>query len=170
MYYLIGKKQNFAVEFNVQSERYNRHLFGGIRLWLNGQYLGAYEDINILSVTWYQLEQLLTRNNYNDDFSKMNDSEVFAFIKSEDNLETGRYFLCLGEGFDDFSAVVYRFNDMIKFIWKLYDDRPFSSFQYENYPHLIQAAEIKINEFHEIVTEFKTRLDELSQIIPIIKL
>ena len=98
----------------------------------------------------------------------MSDIEVFDFIKSEDNLEGGRYFLSLGEGFDDFSIVVYRFNDMLKFIWKLHDDRPFSSFQYEGYPHLIQSAEIEINEFHEVVTEFKTKFDELSKMIPII--
>ena len=168
MRYLIGKKENFAIEFNIQSERYNRHLFGGIRLWLNGKYLGAYQDINILSVTWYQLELLTKDTNIeNNDFAKKSDKEVFDFIKSGDNLEGGRYFLCLGEGFDDFSVVVYRFNDMIKFIWKLYDDRPFSSFQYEDYPHSIQSAEIEINEFHKIVTEFKTKLDELSLIIPI---
>ncbi len=169
MYYLIGTKENFAVEFNVQSERYNRHLFGGIRLWLDGKYLGAYEDVNILSVTWYQLE-LLARDTriYNDDFVKINDSEVFDFIKSEDNLEGGRYFLSLGEGFDDFSVVVYRFDDAIKFIWKLHDDRPFSSFQYDDYIHSIQSAEIEINEFHEVVTEFKKKLDELSKMIPII--
>lgn len=164
--YFFGNKDSFAVEFAVQRERYSRHLMGNLRLWLGGNYIGAYEDINILSTTLHDLHVLTTKNICSDSFDGINEEQVYQFIKSDDNLEGGRYFFHPGEAFDDFSAVVYRHNGMFKFIWKL-EEKPF--FEYENYPKGFQWAEVPEDEFRDVVVDFSKQLEELAKVIPIIE-
>lgn len=163
--YFIGNKENFAIEFSIQMERYSRHLFGGIRIWLEGKYFGAYEDINILSVTLHQLEILLTtRKIHSDNFSCMSEKDICDFIKYENNLDGGRHFISLGEAFDDFPTVVYSTKGRLNFIWKL---RKNPVFQYVDYPKGILSAGVRENEFGKIIAKFKIQLDEFSEIIPI---
>ena len=74
------------------------------------------------------------------------------------NIGGGRYFFSPGEGFDDFSIVVYRHAGMISFIWEL-DER--TNFSYPNYPKEIQYADIEEGYFMEVTSQFRMQIDKL---------
>lgn len=156
--FLLGNKDIFAIEYEFQDGSTGS---GKIRLWLNSCYIGAYEDINILSVTLAQLENLaLSESIENEGFVESSIEETYFYIKEGNDEGAGKYFLSLGEAFDDFSIVVYSFKGSFNFIWKLWDD-PF--FEYEGYPKGLLSASIPIDFFKQIVALFKSSIeDELS--------
>jgi hypothetical protein len=43
---LIGQKTSFGFEYDIQSR--NSHVMGNMRLWIEGKYIGAYDDVNIM--------------------------------------------------------------------------------------------------------------------------
>lgn len=147
---LVGDKNGFGIEYKIQSR--NSHVMGNMRLWLEGKYIGAFEDVNILTTVLIKLEAFGPEFVDSDDFIGMSPMQVYEHVKAEGNCDSDRFYFTPGEAFDDFSIVVYSKDGYFNFIWKLHDD-PY--FQYPDYPKGIQSARISVEEFHKVVMEFK---------------
>ena len=150
---IVGDIDIFAIEFDVQSR--STKLMGMVRIWLSGKYLGAIEDINILTVTLHQLERVFYSKLYDKHLGELNPKDAYCLIK-EDRVEgAGKHFLSLGESFDDFSVVLYGCDENLIFVWKLNEDH---FFDYPGYPAGIQYALVPIDCFAKTVEKFKKRL------------
>lgn len=160
--YFVGNKNNFAIEFRIRTERYSNDLFGWLRFWLGGKYVGAYDNLCILSVTLHALEQFIKKDIETEDFNGLSKQDIYQFIKFEDIPGLGKYwFTPGGDSFDDFSIIVYSHHEMYNFIWKLYED-PF--FEYKDYPKGFQFAKVSIDDFKEVVKDFGKQLNQLGRL------
>lgn len=148
---LIGEKNSFGFEYNIQSR--NSHVMGNTRLWIDGKYIGAFDDVNILSAILYQFEGLELKNTDGCKFTNKTVYEIYESINSETVPDSYRYHFSPGPAFDDFLIVTYVCNGKIFFIWKLVDN-PF--FEYPDYPEDIQSAWVSVDEFRKVVAEFKS--------------
>jgi hypothetical protein len=168
--YVIGNKETFAIEFKARPERPGHHLFGWLRLWLGGKYVGAYESMFILPFMLQASDRLLKSNVDADDFEGLRKDEIYRNIKFEyypDGISFGKYwFTPSADSFDDFSIVVYGHDDVYKFVWQLWDD---PHYEYKNYPKGFQSAEVPKAEIEQVTEEFRKRLDQLDKEIPIRK-
>jgi hypothetical protein len=166
MGYIIGNKSSFAIEFDVQHERYSNHLFGWIRIWLGGGYIGAYDNLCILSATSYELESFSRMNLDTDEFDGMSDEAIYRHIKLDDCPGFGKYWFSPGgDSFDDFSVVVYCNKNKYKFIWKLHEN---TFFEYAGYPKGFLCADVSVEEFKRVVSNFIEQLDQLKNVIPVL--
>lgn len=166
MGYTVGNKSSFAIEFDVQHERYSNHLFGWIRIWLGGVYIGAYDNLCILSAISRELESFTRMNLDTDEFDGMSVEAIYQYIKLADYPGLGKYWFSPGgDSFDDFSVVVYCHKDKYKFIWKLYE-KPF--FEYADYPAGFLYAEVSIEEVKQVVSKFMKELNTLENVIPVL--
>lgn len=147
---LIGDKGGFGIEYEIQSS--DSHVMGNMRLWLGGKYVGAFDDVNILSVALFQLEGVDSKRIDGCEFVDEAAGKVYEIIESGDIPDNRRYLLMPGEAFDDFSIYWYACNGNLYFVWKLIDN-PF--FEYPDYPRGIQSAQVSIDEFLRIVAEFR---------------
>ena len=147
---VVGDKNSFGIEYAVQSK--SKYTMGNMRLWLEGRYIGAFDDVNILTSTLMILEILSPEFVDSDEFVGMDSEQIYEHIKADGNYDGDRFYFTPGEAFDDFSIVVYSQGGYFNFIWKLHDD-PY--FQYPDYPKGIQSAQVSVDEFCKVVTEFK---------------
>jgi hypothetical protein len=154
---LIGDKNSFGIEYSIQSR--NSHVMGNMRLWFEGRYIGAFDDVNILSSILFELEGLDPQIVDGGAFIGRAADEIYKYVKSGDNPNCDKYYFTPGEAFDDFSIVVYAYEGNFYFIWKLHDD---SYFEYSHYPEGIQSAQISVSDFRDVVMQFKTVLEPLS--------
>lgn len=152
---LIGDKNCFGIEYAIQSR--NSHTMGNLRMWLGGMYIGAIDDVNILTSILFELEGLDPQTIDGSVFSGMASDVIYESVKSESDSNCDKYYFTPGEGFDDFSIVAYTSNGTFNFIWKLHDD-PY--FEYPDYPEGIQSAQVSVNEFQKIVMKFKEVLSK----------
>ena len=148
---LIGDKNSFGLEYEIQSVYYNEsggpYIMGHARLWFEGKYIGAFEDVDMLGVL---LCQLKWRDNLEEcQFSNMVADEIYELMVSEDVPDVCP--LAPGPPFDDFVTFWYICNGKFHFIWKLVDE-PF--FQYPDYPKDVQTAEVSVEEYRRVVAEF----------------
>lgn len=151
---LIGCVDSFAIEYAIESNSPKK--MGKIRIWLKGNYLGAYDDVNILSVTLHQLEKLSPECLEEIVAKGKSEEEIYSYIKSGTCADNGKFMLSLGESFDDFSIVVYLSGEKIKFLWELHED-PF--YTYPNYPRGLLSADIPVETLREVISEFRRELE-----------
>lgn len=147
---LIGKKSSFGFEYNIRSRHH--HIMGNMRLWIEGKYIGAFDDLNILSAIFLQFEGLELKNIDGYKFLGKKDEEIYYELVDDHSLDNWRYNFSPGESFDDFIILTYICDDRITFIWKLVDN-PY--FEYSDYPKDIQSAQVSVDEFQKVVMEFK---------------
>lgn len=150
---IIGKKGTFAIAYNIQSV--NSHIMGSLCLWVDNKYIGAFEDINPLSATLYQLKKMTPYMLDGEQFRGVKEYEVYQIIKSGKVSESDKYFQSFGEAFDDFSIIAYSLDGFMNFIWRLLE-APF--FTYKNYPEGLQFAKIPIDDLAEVVARFENEL------------
>lgn len=162
--YIIGNSDRFAIEFKVDPERPTNNLFGWLKLWFGGNYVGAYENICMPSITLHALEEFTKINLETSNFEKLSIDAIYCSIKSGELDEY--WFAPGGDSFDDFSIVVYSHNGFYKFIWKIIEN-PF--FEYNNYPDGFLSAEVNIEEFKRVIKDFKKLLDQLDKEISVCK-
>jgi hypothetical protein len=154
---LIGDKNSFGIEYAIQSR--NSHVMGNMRLWFEGGYIGAFDDVNILSSILFELEGLDPKIIDGGAFIGRTVDEIYEYVKSGDNPNCDKYYFTPGEAFDDFSIVAYACEGNFNFIWKVHDD---SYFEYSHYPEGIQSAQVSVSDFREVVMKFKKVLSEES--------
>ncbi len=152
---IIGDQQRFAIEYEIQPSV--SHVMGTVRLWLEGQYLGAIQDKNILSAISCQLGSLSPEFHENAAFLNKSASDVFDLVYSEEHLEAGVHCFTPGEAFDDFSIVAFFHDGAFYFIWKLDDDPHFA---YPGYPKGFQTARVSIDEYRRVVGLFKEAIEK----------
>lgn len=145
---LIGNKKSFAIEYSFSD---SKSKIGRMRLWVNGYYIGAFEDENILSVASYSLKKFTWPEVDKDIKSIANEKDIHNQIISGNDFENGEYFLSLGEAFDDFSLIGYVQNSNFIISWEL-SEAPF--FDYPNYPNGIISIKVLIEDFNEVVSQF----------------
>lgn len=117
---LLGDIRNFAVEYEIS--QMTSHLWGKCRFWIEGEYLGNFADINILSVTSEMLKHLI-RSREMSEFEmlkKRTPNSIMPFIMKSDKLNDDCLY-CFGEGFDDFSYRAFKFQSKFWFVWNLPD-------------------------------------------------
>lgn len=156
---VIGDKSSFAIEFKVRNECYSHHLFGSIRIWLNGWYIGAYDDACILTAVSHALASFLKLNLDTDEFDGMAVEDIYHYIKFQDRPGLGKYWFSMGsDSFDDFSVVVFCTKNKYHFIWKLNEN---SFFDYKDYPAGFLFACVSIEEFKQVYSKFAEQLETL---------
>lgn len=150
---LVGSKDIFAIEFYI-TESLPKPM-GIVRVWLGGEYIGTLEDVNFLSVTLHQLERISLNELFCEDLEGLKPQEAYCLIKSGviDNSE--KFFLSMGESFDDFSVVLYGCQNNLVFIWELNDNQ---FFDYPQYSSGVKFAKVSFDYFVSIVKEFKCLL------------
>lgn len=146
---IIGDKPVMAIEYMVTQKK--PYIMGNLILWMNGVYIGAFEDEQMLLNIAYSLERLLTNISDNDAFNNLSRDEIYHLL----NKENEGHLVNLGEGFDDFLIYSYVTGDELNFIWNLLND-PF--FTYPSYPDGLQFAKISKNFLIDVVEQFKANL------------
>jgi hypothetical protein len=152
---VIGNKKLFAIEYEIQPGV--SHVMGNVRLWLEGVYIGAIEDVNILSAILCQLEVPRPEIHENCGFVDKDADDVYELVYVNDVLENARHSFTPGEAFDDFSIVVFSCDGYFYFVWKLEDNAYFS---YPDYPEGVQSGRVSISEYYETVSEFSKVLSQ----------
>jgi hypothetical protein len=152
---VIGDKRCFAIEYEIQPSI--SHVMGSMRLWLEGMFIGAIEDVNVLSAILYQLEGLSPETHENSTFIDKSASDIHELVYSEDALDNVNYCFTPNGVCDDFSIVVFSHNGYFYFIWRL-NDNPF--FTYPDYPKDIQSARVSIDKYQKIVMDFEKVIRE----------
>lgn len=147
---VIGDKRCFAIEYEILPSV--SHVMGNMRLWLQGIFIGAIEDVNILSAILRQLKSLSPEWRENSAFFDKAADYIYDFVWSEDIQDNINYCFTPGEAFDDFSIVVFSYNGYFYFIWRL-NDNPY--FTYPDYPKDIQSARVSISDYRKIVIDFE---------------
>lgn len=148
----IGDPQIFSIEL-----AYNEELnpwMGRMRIWLGGNYIGTLDDTSIYSLVLFQLEKIFVKNLDLINSNIVDIHQLYNLIKSEEIDGAGKYFLLLGDSFDDFSIIAFCKNDEIIFLWMLLD-KPF--FKYKNYPVGLQCSIIPVAFFSKVLSEFRQR-------------
>lgn len=148
---LVGDKSILAIEACIDKRALSP--FGNVRVWLNGGYVGSYEDPVSILVFISGIRRVFNLNvDANKEFSLSSES---FFNGVMDGAMSGgdRYRLSLGESFDDFSIVGFRDDDFIHIIWIL-NDGPF--FHYPAYPAGIQSSRIPVDIFKSVTDRFES--------------
>ncbi|QQQ01284.1 hypothetical protein [Lysobacter enzymogenes] len=146
-----GDKSTFAIEASI--DKRDGPPFGNVRIWLSGNYVGAYED-QVPILTFLSRMKRLLDLNIDTDGAFLKSNEAFYNAVMDGTMEDGdRYRLGLGESFDDFSLIGFLDDKLIRIIWILHDD-PF--FQYPNYPTGLQSATISVDLFRFVVDQFES--------------
>lgn len=146
---IIGNKNIFAIEYEIESTLPN--IMGKACIWIDGNYIGAYDDSHILTGTLYHLERISPTSVNGEQFNGMNSENVYEVIK---NHKDG-YFLNLGESFDDFSVIVYFSEGKFNFIWELLD-APF--YNYPGYPEGLLSSRVSESYYTEVLKKLKKEL------------
>jgi len=120
-------------------------------LWIEGKYIGAFDDVNILSSILFELEGLDPEIVDGEVFAGLACRDIYEIIKTQDNCSGDKYYFTPGEAFDDFSIVVYAQGGNFNFIWKLHSN-PY--FEYLEYSKDIQSAQVSVIEFRRAVLSF----------------
>jgi len=152
---MIGDKRCFAIEYELQPSV--SHVMGSMRLWLQGIFIGAIEDVNILSAILFQLKTLSSEWRENCAFIGKAADFIYDLVYSEDAPDNINYCFTPGEAFDDFSIVVFSHNGYFYFIWRL-NDNPY--FKYLDYPKDTQSAKVLISDYRKIVVAFEKAIQE----------
>ncbi|WP_020560167.1 Imm42 family immunity protein [Thiofilum flexile] len=176
---LIGQKDVFAIEFEITSTA--NYIMGKIQIWIGGLYIGSFEDINILSVTLYQLNniktltasQSLLKNRLTKIYYRVHlgkSSYDFSLNHTKPPIPTPYgsrsnakelHKVSLGESFDDFSIEYYYDSSSIHFIWSLHEN-PY--FEYPGYPNEEMSFSVTGDFFHRTVDEFENKLTFLQNL------
>lgn len=147
---IIGDKMRFAIEYEIQKG--GRYVMGRLRLWLSGQYIGAYDDIAMLSAILFQMEGVEITKLEGCEFLKETANRIYDLIESNVAFDSRRHLLMLGESFDDFSIYWFYCKGNLHFVWKLTDSPVFA---YPDYPKGVQYAQISVEEFIMVVSELR---------------
>jgi len=142
-YFCIGDKNTIAIEFTI--ENVQPYVVGYNRLWLNGEYLGCWEDLSMLGTVVYSLCDLNLKHDTAD--AELNDIYI-EFEKEIFSLET----FCIDETYDDFAKIIIKQKDEYVFLWKLFRN---SYFVYPNYSNNVKMARVKIQEYNDVMDVFK---------------
>lgn len=147
---IIGNKSTFAIEADI--ERREPAPFGGVRVWLEDRYIGAYEDAVPILTFLSRLKRVFDLY-ANPDSEFLQSREMFFDGVMNGTMRDGdRYRLGLGESFDDFFLIGFRVCDVVQIIWSLHEE-PF--FAYPDYPRGIQSASVSADAFKQVVDRFE---------------
>lgn len=153
---VIGDKRCFAIEYEIQPSV--SHVMGSMRLWLQGNFIGAIEDVNILSAVLCQLKSLNSEWRENNVLIDKAADYIYDLVYTQDIQDNINYCFTPGEAFDDFSIVVFSYKGYFYFVWRL-NNNPY--FKYPNYPTDTQSARVSINNYHKIVMDFEKEIQEV---------
>jgi len=146
---IIGDKEAFGIEFEIPNK--DRYAMGRMRVWIEGWYLGAFDDVDMLGSIQRQLFGLESSSPVGCEFIGQSTDSIFETIDAKEPEERWRYIFSPGPPFDDFFIIVYVCNEVLYFVWKL-EDEPF--FDYPGYPKGLQSAKVSVSEYREVVSEF----------------
>jgi hypothetical protein len=152
---IFGDKAVFAIEIRVN--RPGIKPFGNIRIWLNSLYCGFYDDEVPILVTLTRLKRIPELLLLDAGLLALPHEIFFNKACSGDIENSDKYFLSLGESFDDFSTIGYFDGGSVVVMWQI-DEKTF--FSYPEYPEGINSATIPLKMFNEVVDEFESFLRE----------
>ena len=144
---ITGDKSIFAIEFYTDSDlNPSHHVFGQMCVWIAGKFLGDISETNcILGVSRTDLERFLVKlkSHKNGEFAELSDLESFELLHlklygdeecteeqiKEDGDKYWRYnFLTNGgESFDPYTSFAVTQDESIRFLWKNWNTKEFSS-------------------------------------------
>lgn len=118
----FGEKQEFAIE--VLGEKPLTYL--PVRIWLSGVPIGTLDDETYIPTFANRILRVTEppRELFADVASA--ESRGMAYVLSNECEDNGRYFVGLGDTFDDFTLLRYPINEDIVFLWKLTESSCFS--------------------------------------------
>jgi len=153
--HLIGDKSIFGIEVSIACEVPD--FLGFLRIWINGTYLGYFEEecyLKVIAGVLTDVSKSYERLNFSH-FQGLSYSAIYDAVK-EDSDECECYHLILGDTFDDFSMTVFVTDSQYVFVWKLNDD-PF--FKYEKYPTEVLHGRVQKESFEQVVKSFSKLLN-----------
>jgi hypothetical protein len=131
---LIGDKSVFAIEYEVVLER--PMLLANSCLWIQGKFLGNYEDSGLLFTVWNVLISLIAKNGnfFEKEFVGKRPDEVLLLmipnlfqpekdLFSEERqrlIKYDKYICSFAENYDPFISRVYAIDGWYYFVWKLH--------------------------------------------------
>lgn len=146
---LIGEKEVFGIEYEISSK--DRFVMGRMRVWIEGNYLGAFDDLDMLGSAQLQFKDLDSTSPDGCEFVGKSPERICDLIDAKSPEDRWRYVFSPGPSFDDFFIIVYTCNDVIYFVWKL-EDQPF--FDYPGYPKDVQSAKVPAGSYRKVVAAF----------------
>ncbi|UXY15340.1 hypothetical protein N8I74_18825 [Chitiniphilus purpureus] len=145
----LGDAKVFAIEFSSRQDLKQRS--GPLQIWLGGKKIGTLDDTSVYSLVLAQLESIVSKNM--DFYSEKTDIfGVYDLIKNGEIDDAGKYFLSLGDSFDDFSVVAFCSGAEVIFIWELLSEH---FFEHDNYPEGLQTSAVPIKAFSAVLNEFR---------------
>ncbi|MCU0436264.1 MAG: Imm42 family immunity protein [Raineya sp.] len=165
---IIGNKSNFAIEFEVISIRKNS-IYGDIRLWLQGKYLGDFMDSDyLLPVSSYFTSLLEYQENFKLDteIENLSYKEIFEIHRRQQIQDVISYKLrkfCDRPPFDAFHDICFIKEDKLVFVWKVREQTEWYSVSLKEYNKDVQTAEILLSDYENVVNECIKTLNYLLQ-------
>lgn len=154
---LIGKKNNFAIEFEI-----TKNNMGYAKIWFGNNSLGTFEDE--IYIKGYLIEGLLQikdvpKIDLGTEFE--NKEKLFMYLKNRlsnvNDDDIHKYVINLGTFCDDFTVFAFKKNKETNILWKLNNtDTPFSDLNMEK---------IRINFYKINSDEFMKLLEKYIKII-----
>jgi hypothetical protein len=134
---LIGSKEVFAIEYEITQLGKHGTLFGKVVLWLNGLYLGHYdEEIIMNNFNNMLLDFILPPGNV-ENYANLEELIISRDLQLFSEKENGWFIKCFSESFDDFLIAMVDDPDKVVFWWKL--ERKHLG-RHAGYPHDVQLV------------------------------
>ena len=159
---IIGDKNTFAIEYEIIEAK--SLVFGKVRLWIENQYFGCYEDASPLFPTCAHLLGIgeNKKEMMRPLFENASDEEIFDTLQNQSKKvwrETGLDGVVpFGEPFDPFTYyAIYRRNK-VAFLWQLSSWCPD-----ESHPRGLQIGEASREEIYAAALVFEQRIREVTR-------
>jgi hypothetical protein len=176
---IIGDKNVFAFQYEVESE----HPIVMVKncLWIQGIFLGNYEDSGTISAVLRRLLALIKRegNFYEDEFVGKSPEEIMLIMipnfynpekkfgdftdEEQDSLmKYDKYIYGFGENYDNFVIRIYAIDGVYHFLWQL---RPHAWQEvevkcYQGYSRDLQHATVALTDLEKVFNEIKKRFPD----------
>jgi hypothetical protein len=144
----VGSDTGFCIHAKLR----NKSGLSAIKLILNYKEIGTFEDEQVLGVFTHQIQRLINLETLKRNEVPQDTKEAFEYLDSE---ESGKYYLSLGECFDDFSIRAFRENKKVHILWEL-SDEPF--FSYKDPYRGIQHETFDICDVEKVMKSLKVKL------------
>lgn len=171
MYYLLGKKESFAIEIEettVPQEWKSTDLWIKSAIWINNTRIGDWEDANIIGplvgamfristkydTFWLEeLEDLTCYNLYLTIHPNYNDPSNFFNLTEEEQdklIPFGKFLLSWGENFDSWGLCMVYKKGVCKFLWV---HTPLGNDESYEVKNNIQCFDIKLEYVQQVYEE-----------------
>lgn len=162
----IGEKSRFAIEYEFLTYN-NKRLFEKNLIWIKNQYVGNYNDENILGVFGGSIfNDLRRKQELPTELKGKSYEEIYEFLFNTEDSKYDKFMALYGAAFDDFFVYNFILDNEFCFLWKLANELNFPS-AFEGYSRNIQVACVSreyvlriVHEFDSMQESFRTHFEQ----------